>query len=117
MTYLHDTPVSSSTSWFLAEVAAVAPKLLTTERILEGAGRYVEQATGRRVRHGQEQILARLATPEEAAELDKPEPLAVLESRHTAWDEDDQPLTYEVGLAQAGHTRTFGHVADADERG
>lgn len=118
VTYLHDSPKSSSTSWFLADVASVAPKLLTTERILEGTGRYLEHATGRRVRHGQEQISARLATTDEAAELGQPEPLAVLESRHTAWDENDQPLTYEVGLAQAGYPRTFGYEADtADKEG
>lgn len=116
VTYLHDEPRSSSTSWFLAEVAAVAPKLLTTERIIEGTARYVERATGRRIRHGQEQILARLATPAEAAELAKPEPLAVLESRHTAWDDDDRPVTYEVGLAQAGYPRTFGYVVDGGDK-
>lgn len=107
VTYLGDTPRTSSTSWFPATLRQAAPKLLTTERIPEGTGRYVEVATGLTIRHGQEQILARLASTEEAAELGKPEPLAVLETRHTAWDEQDRPITYEVRLAPAGYQYTY----------
>jgi DNA-binding GntR family transcriptional regulator len=114
VTYLGDTPVSSSTSWFTAKVGATAPKLLTAERILEGTSRYVEQATGRAVRYAQEHVAARLATAEEAAELGRAEPLAVLETLHTAWDGDNQPITYEVGLAQAGYQVTYSYEVDRE---
>lgn|SRR5215470_13170372 len=112
VTYLHEAPLSASTSWFTAEVGTAAPRLLIADRILEGTTRYVEQATGRAVRYSQERVAARLATPAEATELNLPTPLAVLETRRTAWDEHDQPLTYEIGLAQPGYEMTFTYTAE-----
>jgi len=107
ITYLGDEPGTSSTSWFSAEVGRLAPSLLLRERIRQGTGRYVEEMTGRRLSHGQDQVLARLATAEEAHELRLPMPAAVCESRHLAWDHQGQPVTYEVGLARPGHAATY----------
>ena len=112
VTDLEGQPLSSSTSWFTSAVGAAAPQLLTQARILEGTPRYVELCTGRTITYGEEQVLARLATPEEAAELGHPVPLAVLETRHTALDEHDEPLTYEVGLAKPGYQVTYNYQVE-----
>jgi DNA-binding GntR family transcriptional regulator len=85
---------------------------LIANRILEDTTRYIERAGGRAVRYSQERVSARLATPEEGAELRLPTPLAVLETRRTAWDEHDRPVTYEVGLAQPGYEITFTYTAE-----
>ncbi len=108
VTFLNDSPVSSSTSWFTQDVATLAPLLLTSERVRQGTLKYVEESTGR-VRSGEchHEVLARMAGAEEAAELKAALPLAVLESRFTTWDTDGRPLTYEVGLALAGHVMTI----------
>jgi DNA-binding GntR family transcriptional regulator len=113
VTYRGDEPQSSSTSWFTAAVAQVAPLLLERERIRQGTAHYVEECTGRALgadpRH---EILARLATAAEADEFGLPLPLAVLETRHTAWDTAGQPLTYEVGLARPGHVMTINNRSE-----
>jgi DNA-binding GntR family transcriptional regulator len=110
-----DRPIASSTSWFAGELAGVAPKLLERERILQGTAAYVEQATGRMIRYAEDEVYARLATSQEAAELDLAEPAAVLVTEHTAWDTADQPLTYEVGLAPAGYRHTSGYEVQLRE--
>jgi GntR family transcriptional regulator len=109
VTFLGDTPQSSSTSWFTADVARVAPLLLQRERILQGTARYLEECTGRSMGDKTDLISARLATAEEAAELGAPTPLALLETRHTVWDTSGVPFTYEIGLARPGHTTTYHH--------
>ena len=42
VTYRDDAPVSASTSWLPGDLAGLAPRLLTTERILEGTPGYIE---------------------------------------------------------------------------
>lgn len=110
-----ERPIASSTSWFAAELATEAPRLLETGRIRQGTTRYVEEVTGRVLRYAEDQIYARLATVEEAAEMSQTMPAAVLVTEHTAWDTADQPFTYEVGLAPAGFRRTTGYEPRAEE--
>lgn len=102
-----DTIVEISTSWFDGALAEIAPALLSTERIPEGTAAYVCTQTGRQLAHGQEATSARLATPEEASELEQPEPLAVFVTEHTACDATGQPLTYEVGICPPGYHVTY----------
>jgi len=117
VTYRGDEPQSSSTSWFTAEVAQVAPLLLVRDRIRQGTAHYVEECTGRTL--GSEplhEVLSRLASSDEADEFGLPMPLAVLESRHTAWDTVGKPLTYEVGLARPGHVMTLSNRSESESR-
>ncbi|MET9468374.1 GntR family transcriptional regulator, partial [Streptomyces sp. NPDC006544] len=102
VTYEGEQPVAMSSSWFTAEVGEAAPRLLARERVREGTTRYVEMQTGRTPHSAQDRWTARLAEAEELAALALTAPAAVSEVRHTAYDADGAPLTYEVGVAPGG---------------
>jgi GntR family transcriptional regulator len=102
VTFEGENPAATSVSWFTAEVAEVAPRLLQRERIREGTTRYVEMQTGRRPHTGRDWWTARLATDDELALLRLDAPQAVSEARHVVYCQDGHPLTYEVGVAPAG---------------
>jgi DNA-binding GntR family transcriptional regulator len=90
-----DGPVESSVSWLDADLVDVAPQLVKTERIKNGTVRYVEEATGRNAAYARDQVAARLATEEEARDLNLVgEGSAVLVYRHTVYDTADQPLEF-----------------------
>jgi GntR family transcriptional regulator len=72
VTYRDDSPVSASTSWLPGDLAASAPRLLTTERIIQGTTGYIEQETGRAVVRGLDQESARAATEQDAEDLRVP---------------------------------------------
>lgn len=93
ITYTDDAPSEVSTSWFLGELAEVAPKLLQTARIRAGTLAYVEQATGRVASYARDQLSARLATAPERTELDLTgRAVAVLVVHHVVFDSNDRPL-------------------------
>ncbi|MFF2527256.1 GntR family transcriptional regulator [Streptomyces liangshanensis] len=103
VTFEGETPTATSVSWFTAEVAEAAPRLLLRERVREGTTRYVEMQTGRRPRTGRDWWTARLATADERALLRLGDgPAAVAEVRHLAYDADGLALAYEVGVSPAG---------------
>ncbi|AEW99204.1 GntR family transcriptional regulator [Streptantibioticus cattleyicolor] len=102
VTFEGETPTATSVSWFSAEVAEAAPRLLQRERIREGTTRYVEMQTGRRPHTGRDWWTARLATDAELELLRLDGPAAVSEVRHVAFCQDGRPLTYEVGITPAG---------------
>jgi DNA-binding GntR family transcriptional regulator len=87
-------PVELSTSWFDAQLADEAPRILTTERILEGTVAYVEAQSGRRARAARDRISARLATASERELLGLTDPSAVLVTRHVVLDADTRPLEF-----------------------
>ncbi|MBP2330456.1 GntR family transcriptional regulator [Kibdelosporangium banguiense] len=90
-----DGPVESSVSWLDANLVEVAPRLVKTERIKNGTVRYVEEVTGRNAAYARDQVAARLATDEEARDLNLGgEGSAVLVYRHTVYDTADQPLEF-----------------------
>jgi GntR family transcriptional regulator len=95
-------PTEVSTSWFSAEVGRQARRLLSKTRIREGTLAYVEQATGRRGRTAIDRISARLASQDEAAALNLPEPLAVLVVHHTTYDSDGRPLEFAEAVYRPG---------------
>jgi DNA-binding GntR family transcriptional regulator len=101
---IHDQvgPVEASTSWFDADLAEVAPSLLERSRIPMGTLAYVEQATGRRGATARDRHSARLATPEEAAELSLQEPAAVGVVRHTVFDADGKPVEFAEAVYPPG---------------
>ncbi|WP_431044074.1 GntR family transcriptional regulator [Streptomyces sp. P1-3] len=103
VTYEGERPIATSYSYFTAEVAAAAPRLLQRERIRQGTTRYVEMEAGRKPHTGRDVWTARLATEEELRLLQLDGPQAVSETRHIAYDAEGKPLTYEVGINPAGH--------------
>ncbi|WP_369778824.1 GntR family transcriptional regulator [Streptomyces sp. R33] len=102
VTYEGERPVAMSSSWFTAEVAEQAPRLLARERVREGTTRYVEMQTGRAPHTGRDWWTARLATDAELEQLRLEGPAAVSEVRHVAYDADGLPLAYEVGVNPSG---------------
>jgi GntR family transcriptional regulator len=99
LTLRDDEPVELSTSWVDGALVAVAPRLLETERILEGSVAYVEGVTGRRSRRARDRISARLATADERVALGLDDPSAVLVTSHVVCDVDDEPLEYASSVA------------------
>ncbi|MFF0183576.1 GntR family transcriptional regulator [Streptomyces sp. NPDC005244] len=102
VTFEGDTPVATSVSWFTADVAQAAPRLLQRERIREGTTRYVERQTGRTPHTGRDWWAPRLATDEELTLLRLDGPAAVAETRHVTYDAAGRALAYEVGVSPAG---------------
>lgn len=92
-----------ATSWFPAELAAVAPRLLRSQRIRGGTAAYIGIRTGRRPAYGQEQVAARLSTAEERRLLGMPRPSALLVCRVVIVDEDDRPMQFDEGCYPSGY--------------
>ncbi|MFH9016449.1 GntR family transcriptional regulator [Streptomyces sp. NPDC017943] len=98
-------PVSASTSWFAAEMAELAPELLSTERIRGGTPSAIEAATGRRTHVVDERKTVGTATEEQAEALGIEVGSPVLIGRNTYRDADGEPI--EVGESVAGPNRWF----------
>ena len=95
ITWDGDRRAEVSTSWFSAELAATAPRLLSTERIRSGTLSYVEERTGRVGTYAHDRTAARAAGKQDAQELGLPRPSApVLVVEHTVFDQADQPLEF-----------------------
>lgn len=110
-----DQPVSASTSWYDAALADSSPKLLVTERILEGSWGYVEQQTGKKATRGRDQISTRLATEEDAQMLGIELPAAVKVSTTFLWTDDGFVVEYGVSVAGAGRESTYDYTLSDDE--
>lgn len=97
-------PVEIATSWWPAELADVAPRLLLAET-LGGIGsvRYVESVTGRIALYARDRIAARLATDRETQDLGLPRgPQPVLVYRHAVFDGGDAPLEFAEAVYPPG---------------
>lgn len=99
-----DSPVEIATSWWPADLADAAPRLLVPET-LGGIGsvRYVESVTGRSALYARDRIAARLATGVEARDLGLPggrQP--VLVCRHTVFDRAEAPLEFAEAVYPPG---------------
>jgi GntR family transcriptional regulator len=92
-------PNEASVSWFDAGLANSAPRLLVTERILEGTTAYVEQVTGRPATMAEDRICARRASVEEAEALGLRRGSAVLVTEHLVLDGDGLPLEWAESFA------------------
>lgn len=88
-------PIELSTSWFTAQVAEQAPRLLALERLRGGTGKYVAEVTGRAHKYARDEVSARLSTAEERQRLELSDPAAVLVYRLTAYDGDDRPVQFD----------------------
>ncbi|MFF7098436.1 GntR family transcriptional regulator [Streptomyces rubradiris] len=95
VTYNDDAPVSSSTSWFLAELGDRVPQLLQTERVVGGTPKAIEEHAGWSWQDGQDLIGARVATDEEADLLGITErPAALLVGYNSLFDTEGTVIEY-----------------------
>jgi GntR family transcriptional regulator len=95
-------PVELSTSWFAAEVADVAPKLLVRERIYGGTAKYLGSGIGRKPLYARDQVMARLATADERRHLGLVRPAATLVYWLTIYDADDHALQFDEAMYAPG---------------
>jgi DNA-binding GntR family transcriptional regulator len=108
VTFRDGVPVELSTSWFAPSMASVAPLLVGQESIPAGTTAYICKQLGKEVTHGIERQSVRLATDEEAAELQREQPLPVMVTEHVA-SIGDEPITSEEGICPPGYVtvRTY----------
>ena len=102
-----DQPVSTSTSWFDGAHADAAPKLLQSERIIEGTWAYLEEQVGISAAQGQDRISTRLATEEEGELLGIQLPAAVKVGRTILRGEDSSVVEYGVSISGAGRESVY----------
>jgi len=105
------SPRSMSVTWTHPEVAQLEPTLLTQNDLPDEVVTYVASATNRTPRLYRERVLARLATAEEARDLQLPQPAAVLVAYHTIYDTEGDVLTYEISIYPPGRVRYEDEVA------
>jgi DNA-binding GntR family transcriptional regulator len=107
VTYRGTQSVSVSVSWFDGALAAVAPRLLITERIRQGTAGHVEETTGRAVAAGRDQVAARAATSQDAEDLGVSAGSPVLCGR-TSWsDADGDVIEYGEYVSAADRWTTY----------
>jgi DNA-binding GntR family transcriptional regulator len=99
----NELPVSTSVSWFDGALAAKAPLLFETARIVEGTVKYVADRTGRTLSATRTQHAAGLAGAEEVAELGVPEGSAILLSRNRFLSAEGDVLEYGESAALPNH--------------
>ena len=103
ITWDGDERIEASTSWFSAELAAQAPRLLSTERIRTGTVGYVEEQTGRIARYARDRMTARVAGEEDFAALGLADPNApVLLVEHIVYDGADSPIEFAEAIYPPG---------------
>lgn len=103
ITWDGDERIESSTSWFSAELASQAPRLLSTERIRTGTVGYVEEQTGRVARYARDRMTARAAGEEDCAALglsDSNAPVLLVE--HIVYDGADSPIEFAEAIYPPG---------------
>lgn len=106
VTYRDDTPISASTTWLDGSLAKVAPKLLSTERILNGTVGHIEEVTGRSVVDWMDQDSAREATDRDAEELGVAAGSAVAIGRNWWWDAEGATIEYGERVSVPGRWST-----------
>lgn len=103
ITLRDERPIEVSTSWFRADLAGKAPRLLSTERIRSGTLAYVEERSGREAAYARDRMSARAAGSQEAKALALPKPASpVLVVEHTVYDRDDRPLEFVEAIYPPG---------------
>lgn len=102
VTLRDDKPVSASTTWMPGTLAADAPRLLTTERIIEGAVGYVGQVTNRKAVRGVDQASARAATEQDAEDLGVPTGSPVVCGRTWWSDANGDVIEYGENVSVPG---------------
>jgi|SRR5690606_17793399 len=104
-----DGVAALSTSWLPGDLADAVPALLSTASIPGGTIGAVRAATGRQPASGVDTAMARLATAEEADQLDVSQPVAVMVIETRLSDEDGAPLEYGVDVIAPGRRWAAGY--------
>lgn len=107
VTYLRDSPVSTSVSWFHGDLADIAPKLLETERLPQGTPGYIEQVTGQVATAGRDQLTADRATRDDAECLGIEVGTPVTRGRNWLYDADGEVIEYGESAAAAGRWMSY----------
>lgn len=110
VTHNEDGPISSSISWFDAELADAVPALLEAERLPGGTPAAIEAATGRAWVEGKDQVDAKNATAEEAADLNVPEGTALIIGRNTMRDSQGSVIEFGESMTPGGRWTTYTYV-------
>lgn len=107
ITFDGDTPISTSTSWFLGELAALAPDLLKLDRIQAGTSKYIEQQTGLVVIECHETLMASAAGLQVAEDLAIPTGSPVLVGRNWFLAVADKVIEYGEYTTRADRWQTY----------
>lgn len=107
-----DLPVTLSTSWLTADLAASAPALLRGSRIPGGTINLVRELTGRAVVTGQDQICARIATGDIARHLGVGEGAPVLYGVNWWCDVDGGVIEFGEFWVPADRKLSYRYTAD-----
>jgi DNA-binding GntR family transcriptional regulator len=106
VTLRYDKPISASVTWLDGALAETAPRLLTTERLLQGTIGYIQEVTGREVARGVDQDSARAATDQDAEDLGVPAGSPVACGRNWWYDAGDAVLEYGERVSIPGRWST-----------
>lgn len=107
VTYCDDVPVETSVSWFDGGLAAIAPKLLESERIQGGTPAYIESVVGRTVTSGRELVDSRGATSSEAATLGVEDGSPVRAGENWLFDQDGAVIEYGEYVSVPGRPAAY----------
>ncbi|MDR8415060.1 GntR family transcriptional regulator [Nonomuraea sp. 3-1Str] len=107
VTYRGDQPVSASTSWFDGQLAEVAPRLLETERILQGTFGYLAEVTGRTIKTVRDQNAADAASEQDIQDLGVPLGSPVLRGRNWVYDGDGNIIEYGEYVSAAQRWQSY----------
>ncbi|TSB24018.1 GntR family transcriptional regulator [Streptomyces benahoarensis] len=107
VTYQGDDAVSASHSWFDGALADDAPKLLLTERLVEGTPGYIQSTTGRTACRGRDQVTGRAATQVDAERLGVPEGAPVRAGRNWLYDTEGGVIEYGESVSLAGRWASY----------
>jgi DNA-binding GntR family transcriptional regulator len=107
VTYRGDIPVSASISWFDGALAAAAPRLLETGRILQGTFGYIAETTGRTVKTVRDQNTADAANERDSQDLGVPVGSPVLRGRNWVYDADGNVIEYGEHVSAAGRWKSY----------
>jgi DNA-binding GntR family transcriptional regulator len=110
-----DTPVSASASWFEGSLAEIAPKLLQTERLVQGTPGYIEEQTGRAAVSGRDQQRADAADAQDADDLGIPIGSPVLRGRNWLYDHEGGVIEYGEYVTVAGRWSTYDYVLTEEQ--
>lgn len=102
-----DVPVAASTSWFVGTLAEKAPRLLETDRIVQGTFGYIESVTGRAATSGRDQMSARAATADEGEDLSVTEGSPIMAARNWLYDQDGNVIEYGEGVRAADRWSSY----------
>jgi DNA-binding GntR family transcriptional regulator len=112
VTYQSQVAVSASTSWFDGSLAGTAPLLLSTQRLVQGTAKYLEELGRGAVVTGRDHIYARPATELDASELGVAPGTAILHGENWFFDADGVVIEFGEYVTTGDRGRTYTYRLD-----